>query len=81
MDDAVRAAKMNVDIIMLDNMPPSKGKKIAEKIRKINKNILIEVSGGVTQNNVADYVEFADRISLGCLTHSIKSIDFSLEIK
>ncbi|MBN2066301.1 MAG: carboxylating.nicotinate-nucleotide diphosphorylase, partial [Candidatus Thermoplasmatota archaeon] len=39
-----------------------------------------EVSGGITRANIIDYASFADRISLGCLTHSVKSKDFSLEI-
>lgn len=78
--DALSAAAMNVDTIMLDNMNPLKGRNIARKIRQINPGILIEVSGGITERNIENYASFADRISLGCLTHSVKSIDFSLEI-
>jgi len=78
--DALEAAKTNVDYIMLDNFTPEEGKKIAEKIRSINPNIKIEVSGGINPDNIIKYAPFADRISLGYLTHSIKSKDFSLEI-
>jgi nicotinate-nucleotide pyrophosphorylase (carboxylating) len=78
--DALTAAKMNVGVIMLDNLDPKRGKNIARKIRKINPDILIEVSGGITPENIEKYASFADRISLGYLTHSIKNIDFSLEI-
>jgi nicotinate-nucleotide pyrophosphorylase (carboxylating) len=78
--DAQSAAKMNVDVIMLDNLTPRTGKIIARKIRKINSGILIEVSGGITRENIDKYASFADRISLGYLTHSIKNKDFSLEI-
>jgi nicotinate-nucleotide pyrophosphorylase (carboxylating) len=78
--DALCAAAMNVESIMLDNIDPPKGKHIARKIRQINPGILIEVSGGITEKNIEKYASFADRISLGCLTHSVKSIDFSLEI-
>ncbi|MCD6572451.1 MAG: carboxylating nicotinate-nucleotide diphosphorylase [Thermoplasmata archaeon] len=79
-EDALTAAKMNVDIIMLDNMPPEKAKKISEKIREINKDILIEISGGITPDNIKKYAKFADRISLGYLTHSTRSKNFSLEV-
>jgi nicotinate-nucleotide pyrophosphorylase (carboxylating) len=79
--DAELAAKLGVDAIMLDNLPPSKGKKIAEALRKINPKILIEVSGGINQKNITKYASYPDRISCGCLTHSVKAIDFSLEIK
>jgi nicotinate-nucleotide pyrophosphorylase (carboxylating) len=78
--DALSAAKMNVDVIMLDNLDPGTGKIIAHKIREINPSILIEVSGGITRDNIDKYAFFADRISLGYLTHSIKNKDFSLEI-
>ncbi len=79
-NDAIEAAKMGVDFIMIDNQSPGESKKIAEKIREINPNIKIEISGGITPENITEYASFADRISLGYLTHSIKSMDFSLEI-
>jgi len=78
--DAITAANMNVDVIMLDNFDPKTGLLVAKKIREINGDILIEVSGGVTPENIVKYASFADRISLGYLTHSIKSKDFSLEL-
>ena len=78
--DALSAAKMNVDVIMLDNFDPETGEIITRKIRKINPGVLIEVSGGITPDNIDKYASFADRISLGYLTHSIKNKDFSLEI-
>ena len=79
-EDATNAAKLGVDVIMLDNFDGKSGEIVAKKIRKINPDILIEISGGVTPDNIANYASFADRISLGYLTHSIKSKDFSLEI-
>jgi nicotinate-nucleotide pyrophosphorylase (carboxylating) len=78
--DALTAARMNVDVIMLDNVNAKTGASITKKIRLINPHILIEVSGGITSENVEQYATFADRISLGYLTHSVKSKDFSLEI-
>jgi len=78
--DALTAAELYADVIMLDNFNPKSAEVIAKKIKQINYNILIEISGGVTPNNIAKYASFADRISLGYLTHSIKSKDFSLEI-
>ncbi|MFH1100927.1 MAG: carboxylating nicotinate-nucleotide diphosphorylase [Methanobacteriota archaeon] len=78
-EDALVAAQMNADIIMLDNFSPVKGRCVAGKIRQINPHIIIEISGGITRRNIANYADFADRISLGSLTHSVKSKDFSLE--
>ena len=79
--DAVIAAKLDVDVIMLDNFEPEVALQAARKIKQINPNIIIEISGGITNDNIEKYALFADRISLGYLTHSIVSIDFSLEIK
>jgi nicotinate-nucleotide pyrophosphorylase (carboxylating) len=78
--DAIAAARLNVEIIMLDNFDPKTGRNVARKIRQINPGILIEVSGGITADNIEQYASFVDRISLGCLTHSVKNKDFSLEI-
>jgi len=80
MEDAVIAAEEGADVIMLDNMPPAKAKLAATKAREINPEVKIEVSGGITPENIVNYT-FADRISLGWLTHSVKSKDFSLEIE
>jgi len=74
------AAEMKVDVVMLDNFNPEDAEVIAEKIHEINTNVLIEISGGVNPDNIAKYASFADRISLGYLTHSIKSKNFSLEL-
>ena len=79
--DAIVAAEMKVDVIMLDNLLPETAKRLAKKIREIDDGILVEISGGVTPNNIVEYASFADRISLGYLTHSIKNKDFSLELK
>jgi nicotinate-nucleotide pyrophosphorylase (carboxylating) len=78
--DALIAAEMKVDVIMLDNFPPDIGVLVVKKIREIDKGVLIEISGGVNPDNIVKYASFADRISLGYLTHSVKSVDFSLEM-
>ena len=79
-DDAILAASRHVNIIMLDNVTPKQGALIAQKIRKIDPKIIIELSGGITPDNIQEYASFADRISLGYLTHTIQNKDFSLEI-
>ncbi|HEC86465.1 MAG TPA: carboxylating.nicotinate-nucleotide diphosphorylase, partial [Thermoplasmatales archaeon] len=78
--DALQAACLGVDVIMLDNLSPGEGKRIVKKIREINPDTLIEASGGITSESIADFASFADIISLGYLTHSVKAKDFSLEL-
>ena len=79
--DAEVAAKCGADIIMLDNRTPEEAKELYELIKSIDPNILVEVSGRITLDNVADYAACADRISLGCITHSVKAIHFSLSME
>ena len=74
------AVEEGVDIIMLDNLPAAEGKKVADEIRAANPLVVIEVSGGIKPENIEEYAAFADIISLGWLTHSVRSIDFSMEI-
>ena len=81
MGGAIEAAKAEPDIIMLDNMEPFEVEAVAAEVRKINPDIEIEISGGITPDNITDYAKYADVISLGWLTHSAKAANFSLEIE
>ena len=69
------------DIIMLDNMSPSEVRSCME-IRRLSKiKPVLEVSGGVSLDNIEDYAKTkVDTISVGSLTSSVRSIDLSLEI-
>lgn len=79
-EEAVEAAKGGADIIMLDNMSPDQAREAAAAVRAADANITIEISGGITPENCIDYAPIADVISMGWLTHSVKSIDFSMNV-
>ena len=69
------------DIIMLDNMPPDMIKEAVKLRNKVGKYPALEASGNISLGNIADYAKSgADRISIGSLTHSVNSIDFSMEV-
>lgn len=75
------ALKGKPDIIMLDNMSPADVKACVEIRRMSKAKALLEVSGGINLETVEDYAKTGvDMISVGALTHSVKSIDMSLEI-
>jgi nicotinate-nucleotide pyrophosphorylase (carboxylating) len=80
LEEAVEAAHGGADIIMLDNMSPAVAREAAEAVRSIDPDITIEISGGITPENCVDYAPIGDVISLGWLTHSVRSIDFSLNV-
>ena len=66
-----------VDIIMLDNMSTTDMKKAVELIGGKYKT---EASGGITEATLRAVAECGvDYISVGALTHSVKSLDLSLK--
>jgi nicotinate-nucleotide pyrophosphorylase (carboxylating) len=81
-EDAIMAAKAGADIVMLDNFSSKQAKAAGEALEKAGfGNVLLEVSGGITGENMLEYAaEQVDIISLGELTHSVKALDISLEI-
>lgn len=66
-----------VDRIMLDNFSFD---KLREAVKLIDGKFITEASGGITEENVKEYADCGvDYISMGALTHSVKSLDISLK--
>jgi len=81
--DALKAVQLGADIVMLDNFSPKQAKEAIEMLKKAGfyGKVLVEASGGITEENLLDYAATeVDLISLGALTHSVKALDISLEI-
>ena len=81
---SVDAIKSGADIIMLDNFTPEMAQKTISYLRKsgLREKVLIEISGGVNISNIKDYaLALPDMISIGSLTHSSNSIDFSMNME
>lgn len=70
------------DTVMLDNMSVEQVVHAVSVVRLAqSRHIEIEVSGGISEKNVADYANTGvDCISLGMLTHSIRAADISLRV-
>lgn len=63
--------------IMLDNFTPE---KLREAVLHINGRVETEASGGINENTLVSYAETGvDYISMGALTHHVKSFDLSLK--
>lgn len=80
MDQAIKAAKLGADIIMLDNMSPEQVKNVSKEIRALRPDVILEISGGITPDNIENYAAYADVISMGWLTHSVPAKDFALDV-
>ena len=82
-EDALKAAEAGADIVMLDNFSPRQVREAVEALKKAGffRKILLEVSGGITEQNLLEYASAqVDVISMGALTHSAKALDISLEV-
>ena len=83
-DEAIRFAESNADIVMLDNFSLVDIEKVIDLLKEkgLRNKVKIELSGNITPHTIKDYLSLdVDIISLGYLTHSVKSLDFSLKIE
>ena len=72
------AMTAGAEIIMLDNMSPD---QVREAVSLIGGKAIVEISGGVGLESVADYaLPGVDVISVGALTHSARAVDLSMAI-
>ena len=73
-----------VDMVLLDNMPPA---KLSEAVRLrdqicTDREVALEASGGITLETVRAVAETGvERISVGALTHSVRSLDIGLDVE
>jgi nicotinate-nucleotide pyrophosphorylase (carboxylating) len=59
-------------------MPPAETAEAVDTLADDTPDVLTEASGGITLDDVADYAATGiDIISMGSLTHSAPSLDFS----
>lgn len=82
-EDAVIACENGADIVMFDNMSPEEAKITLDALEEkdLRKDVLIEISGGITEENILDYAPLdVDIISLGSITHQASSLNFSLDM-
>lgn len=75
LDEALRVG--GVDRIMLDNFTTAMTR---EAVKIVDGGVELESSGGITIDTIREYAETGvDYISVGALTHSVKSLDMSLK--
>jgi len=78
-EQAKKFLKLDIDILMLDNMSLEQMKKVVDANAG---NVLLEATGGVNLETVKEIAETGvDRISVGALTHSASSADIGMDVK
>ncbi len=79
LNDVEEALRCNADIIMFDNFSLNDMKKAVDIV---SEKCMMEASGMVNLENVKEIAETGvDFISVGFLTHSVKALDISLNIR
>ncbi|MFC4407291.1 carboxylating nicotinate-nucleotide diphosphorylase [Haloarchaeobius iranensis] len=74
-EDAPRAAEAGADVVLLDNMSPE---RTTQAVDLLPDDTLAEASGGITVDAVPAYASTGvDVVSMGSLTHSAASLDYS----
>jgi nicotinate-nucleotide pyrophosphorylase (carboxylating) len=78
LDEVMEVVRVGgIDIIMLDNMTTA---QMREAVSIIDGRYLIEASGNITDENIKSVADCGvDFISMGALTHSVKSMDLSMK--
>lgn len=76
-EDGARAAEAGADIVLFDNMAPA---AVARGVDALPTGVLAEASGGITLADVPDYAATGvDVVSMGSLTHSAPTLDYSFQ--
>lgn len=74
---------LDYDVIMFDNFTSAKIKQAVAWLKQqgLYQRYLLEASGGITPDTIKQFSKTGvDALSLGYLTHSVRSLDLSLEI-
>lgn len=79
--EALEGCSAGADIIMLDNFDSSVSEDAAKEIKSKYPNVTIEVSGGLCEENIGNYMTpNVDVLSASCLTQGYKTVDFSMKL-
>jgi nicotinate-nucleotide pyrophosphorylase (carboxylating) len=80
LEQLASALKMDVDIVLLDNMSPATMVEAVAMRDKESPKVQLEASGGVTLETVRGAAETGvERIAIGALTHSATAVDIGLD--
>ncbi|GFY43342.1 nicotinate-nucleotide pyrophosphorylase [Trichonephila inaurata madagascariensis] len=79
--EALEACRANCDVVMLDNFEPEECKRAALTLKLQYPNVLVEVSGGITEENILSYANpWTDILSSSSLVQGYPTLDFSMKV-
>lgn len=80
-EQVVAAVDAGASLVLLDNMSPRDAARCVDEVRSRGADTLIEASGGITLDNVADYARAGvDLVSTSVITISAPTLDVGLDL-
>jgi len=74
-------SEANISAVLLDNFSQKDLAKALDMIKRSGKKLLVEVSGGVNEENLDSFlIPGIDYLSSGAITHSVKAVDISFKL-
>jgi nicotinate-nucleotide pyrophosphorylase (carboxylating) len=81
LEELEQVLEHGAEAVLLDNMTPEQVRAAVERVRKADRPVPLEASGGITLENIRAYAETGvNFISVGALTHSVPAVDLSMRI-
>jgi len=83
LEEAIEAIEAGADVIMLDNMSVEECSNVLNELKRrgLRDKVIIEVSGGIGFDNIADYAKLdVDVISTSRITMNPERVDLSLDV-
>ena len=76
------ALQAGPDILVLGELSSVDAREFIDQIRAQSSDVIVEISGAVTLDNVRSYAEAgADLIGVAALTQSVKAMDIMFQIQ
>eukprot|EP00037_Helgoeca_nana_P002520 m.34384 g.34384 ORF g.34384 m.34384 type:complete len:299 (+) comp12645_c0_seq1:1360-2256(+) len=79
--EAREAIAAGADVVMLDNFEPKALHEVAAILKAETKHVLLEGSGGITEESIASYMSpHIDVLSTSSIHQGVSHVDFSLKV-
>ncbi|NWV48114.1 NADC pyrophosphorylase, partial [Daphoenositta chrysoptera] len=78
--EALAAAEVGADIVLLDNLAPQE-LHAAAQVKAAHPGVTVEASGGIVLGTLPQFLgPHINVVSMGCLTHSAPALDLALRV-
>lgn len=80
LNEALWAARAKPDIILFDNLSPKKTRIVADRIRNLDRGIIVEASGAITEETAGLYLRAGADVVSGSFVLDAKPVSFKFSL-